>query len=564
MLDQQEINKRNDNKKSLKIAKSCNDLMHKDFDYPFLNRKDLMSLSTINNNDFPIRKFKQMSTNRDWSLNLYNLDIEGSSPRKFGIFSNKLDFTNKNNDIDKSFPYIPKQLNKPNYNLSNEDIEGSKPNCSKCNQLTRHTNPLQPQYNLQKGEEIQIEDNTKFIRDTLYIGDIYGSKIKKHNTFLRDSLNKDDLKYSFPKKPYFIRKDKYNNMEYSDISKIKEKSQRTINPLNPIYNWKYPINNMRYNVGPIEGNSSNVFNKYKYKNPFNLRNDDIEGTNPGSKNKYKKFKSANSCLNIRDISGAIHGSLKKGISTKRMVNPVSPKYQFLGEKESKIESNLKNNNNNQNNSVNKSENIKINKIIISNNDSIELNKQNKKLEISNQNNFIINENKDIIKDDTKNNNLSDKNKNINENKLINQNDDEKIIYNMLSDLNENSSLDKGPNFDKNLYKKPEVYYPLKHEQYIIPHIKDYSRGAEKYIPKVKSFQQVINEKIRFTNQIKQPKINIISKNPKKSYENKMDDFFVKSTLNNFRLQQRLKSNINAYYDIGFPEELKTADLDPKF
>ena len=46
-----------------------------------------------------------------------------------------------------------------------------------------------------------------------------------------------------------------------------------------------------------------------------------------------------------------------------MVNPVSPKYQYLGEKESKIETNLKDNNN----SVNKSENIKINKILISNN-----------------------------------------------------------------------------------------------------------------------------------------------------------------------------------------------------
>ena len=561
MLEQQEVNQRNDNKKHLKIAKSCSDLMHNDFDYPFLNRKDLMSLSTINNNDFPIRKFKQMSTNRDWSLNLYNLDIEGSSPRKFGLFSNKLDYTNKNNDIDKSFPYIPKQLKKPNYNLSNEDIEGSKPNCSKCNQLTRHTNPLQPTYNLQKGEEVQIEDNTKFIRDNLYIGDIQGSKVKKHNIFLRDSLNKDDLKHSFPKKPYFIRKDKYNNMEYSDISKIKEKSQRNINPLNPIYNWKYSINNMRYNVGPIDGNSSNAFSKYKYKNPFNLRNDDIEGTNPGSKNRYKKFKGANSCLNIRDINGAIHGSLKKGISTKRMVNPVFPKYQYLGEKESKMETNL----NNNNNSVNKSENIKNNKIIISNNDSIELNKQNKKLEISNQNSININENKDIIKDDNnKKNNIDDKNKNMNENKNINQNDDEAKIYNMLSDLNENSSIDNGPKFDKNLYKKPELYYPLKHEQYIIPHIKDYSRGVGKYIPKVRSFQQVINEKIRFTNQIKNPKINIISKNPIKSYENKMDDFFVQSTLNNFRLQQRLKSNINAYYDIGFPEELKAADLDPKF
>ena len=48
-----------------------------DFNYRSLNRKDLMFLSTINNNDHPLRKFKQLHTNRNWSLNLYNLDIEG-------------------------------------------------------------------------------------------------------------------------------------------------------------------------------------------------------------------------------------------------------------------------------------------------------------------------------------------------------------------------------------------------------------------------------------------------------------------------------------------------------
>ena len=351
MLEKEKINENIDNKKNLKINKSCSDLFHKDFEYPSLNRKDLMSLSTINNNDFPIRKFKQMTTNRDWSLNLYNLDIEGSSPRKFGLFSNKFDFTNKNMDIEKSFPYIPKQLNKPNYNISNADIEGSKPSCSKCNQLTRHTNPLQPEYNLPKGEKILIEDKTKFIRDTLYIGDIK-TRTKKSDYFLRDSLNKDDLKYTFPKKLYLKRKDKYNNLDYSDISKKIEKVQRNINPLMPIYSWKYSINNMRYNVGPIDGNSSNPFSLYKYVNPFNLRNDDIEGASPGSKNIYKNFKGSNSCLNIGDIHGAIHGSLLKGLSTKRIVNPIAPQYKYPGEIELKNSVNSINNSNSLNNSDN--------------------------------------------------------------------------------------------------------------------------------------------------------------------------------------------------------------------
>ena len=40
-------------------------------------RKDLMSLSCINEKDSNIKKFKQINTKRNFSLNLYNLDIEG-------------------------------------------------------------------------------------------------------------------------------------------------------------------------------------------------------------------------------------------------------------------------------------------------------------------------------------------------------------------------------------------------------------------------------------------------------------------------------------------------------
>ena len=91
-----------------------------DYNYPSLNRKDTMYLSTMTHNDFPIRKFKQLQTKRNWSINLYNLDIEGSSHRKFGAFHQKIDFINKNDDIEKSFPKkLHIKLKKPEYNLSN-------------------------------------------------------------------------------------------------------------------------------------------------------------------------------------------------------------------------------------------------------------------------------------------------------------------------------------------------------------------------------------------------------------------------------------------------------------
>ena len=70
-----------------------------DFNYPSLNRKDLYDLSLINDKSRP---FKKLCTNRDWYLNLYNLDIGGSSPLKYNSnFTNKVDFINKNDDIEK-------------------------------------------------------------------------------------------------------------------------------------------------------------------------------------------------------------------------------------------------------------------------------------------------------------------------------------------------------------------------------------------------------------------------------------------------------------------------------
>jgi len=50
-----------------------------DYNWPSLNRKDLMSLSTINKTDAKFREFKKLDTNRDWSTNLCNFDIESKN-----------------------------------------------------------------------------------------------------------------------------------------------------------------------------------------------------------------------------------------------------------------------------------------------------------------------------------------------------------------------------------------------------------------------------------------------------------------------------------------------------
>jgi len=79
------------------------------YNYPSLNKKDLMYLSTIDQErDDQKTTTKKFITNRSISLNLYNLDIDGillptlgTQHRLFGSRTlNKPDFQNYNEDIE--------------------------------------------------------------------------------------------------------------------------------------------------------------------------------------------------------------------------------------------------------------------------------------------------------------------------------------------------------------------------------------------------------------------------------------------------------------------------------
>ena len=533
-------------KKNIKTIKSSNDIFQNQYQYNnchLLSRKDTMYLSSLNSNDFPIRKFRQMPSKREWSLNLYNLDIQGSSPRKFGLLTKKIDFTNNNKDIEKS---SPSQLFKkviPNYSLSCKDIQGATPHHLKSH-IVRCTNPLNPKYNLPKTETTKQEENIdnnkkpKFIKDNLKIDDIEGARPKKiGNFFLRNNMNKDDIKGSFPRQRY-VRKEFFNSIDYSDIQKIKHKRKKDLNPLNPVYNWNYSINNVNYNVGPIEKNQPKPFSDIKYKFPYNLSNEDIEGSKPGSKNKFRIFKGSNSCLNIGDINGAIHGSLLKGIKTKRNLNPLTPNYRYLGEEELKSQEKILFDNKNLNksnkviktSSFNLSNSINLPKITI--NEEAIKNKNNKNIFPINTTGITSNP------------------------KIQNQTDIGNKINQMLSDLNENPSSGNKPIFDKNLYKRPEIYYPLKHDKNIA-FINEGHKNNKNPNPNLRSFQRIIDTKIKlldFKNN------NLDFNNENKPFESKMDDFLVNLSIDLKNSQQRLLDNINAYYDIGFPDELKDKEL----
>ena len=531
--------------------------INRDFNYPSLNRKDLMYLSTVTNNDFPLRKFKQLHTNRNWSINLYNLDIEGSSPRKFGAFNQKIDYINKNDDIEKSSPKrLHIKLNKPEYNLSNSDIEFSQPHCVKC-KIKRHLNPLEPKYKLSKSPEYPPYE-PKFIRDNIDVKDIDGAKPRKimSQTVLRESLKNDDVKDSWPRKPY-VRKTKYEFMDYRDVTNTEFQTNRNTNSLNPFYTMNF-VDGTKVKFGPIEKNKPLVGSKYMYKEPFNLKLDDIEGTNIGSKNKYKKFTSNNSCYDISDIIGTQSGSLLKGISTKRMTNPLWPKYKYLGAEELKgYYNNNPYNNYNTITSFNRSKSM-------SNNMQKDIKKNNEENNLKNDNNNNITE---VINpaNDKKENIKTPLSNNDNENNDENNDENKKILDKKVK-ITKNNKVFIGPDgkpdfkslpyvedvvtFDKNKYKKPNPFYSIQHDKFLIPPIEEFKRNQIKVNPDLRSFKEVSQERLKF---LKKNKVSKLLSDPHKTYANKLDDFMT----SNFSKFNNMRSNktISSFIETGLPENI---------
>ena len=245
-----------------------------DYSIPSSTRKDTMSLDTINSNDAKIRPFKKLDTQRDWSANLYNLDIEASSPKRFGIFTNKVDFINKVDDIERTNPKILHYpLNKPEYNLTNKDIEKSSPNMGNLH-TNRCTNPLEPKYNLPKYEEYPPEI-PHFIRDQIDISDIQGAKPQKYFQWkTRETFPIDNhgIECSKPKKEY-IRKtvgnSKYHYLDYGDLTRDIFKTNRHIDPLDPVYDFRRK-DQEPYHYGFIDKSKPQTSYPYFYPDPFNL------------------------------------------------------------------------------------------------------------------------------------------------------------------------------------------------------------------------------------------------------------------------------------------------------
>lgn len=158
---------------------------NEDYNYPSLNRKDLMSLDTIKEKDFPRKKINRINSKRNWSQNLSNLDIDKSYPKRTDIFLNKIDFINKIDDIEKARPNKEKIINKSNYMLNVKNFEekyqkkGNNLNIKKYNSLENKL--LLPQIKLNYDNNNKSEIYNKLYNNRYY-NNRYNKEINKNNS----------------------------------------------------------------------------------------------------------------------------------------------------------------------------------------------------------------------------------------------------------------------------------------------------------------------------------------------------------------------------------------------
>lgn len=296
---------------------------------PYLG--DLMSLSTITPNDAP-PKNKNFKQRRMGSLQTE--DILGAQPLLKGYqYLNKPEYINQTQDIEKAYPkQLHQKLRKPDLSLEIADIEGTKPRHLEFT-TNRVTNPLNPVYKL-PSYETRAATPPRFIRDALVSDDIEGSKPRKVDKWqTRDHISIKDIDGARAKPPRQVIKPDF--MDTKDIIAKGFVSKRSTNPLEPEYLARNDQGNIEI-IGFIEGSKSKtIVNTSVPGHRRNLDCADVEGSKPSTvgqgqfPNKNRNYKKK--LVDASDIEGTAASSYKKGIKTKRVTNPLEPKYAWTTE-----------------------------------------------------------------------------------------------------------------------------------------------------------------------------------------------------------------------------------------
>ena len=234
-----------------------------DFNYPSLNRKDLMSLDTIKEKDFKKKGINRLISNRDWSMGLYNLDIDKSFPKRRDLYLNKIDFINKLDDIEKARPSKEKIYNKPNFSLNVRDIEKAYPKKDR-----RFISNNRYNNNVNK---INLNLNNKIYESNSY------EEVNKNeiNDNTNSNINNSEIHYSrniFNNNNEFIKKYynryKVNNNKRNNLSSISSISQNIIKPLDTLHmlqsqkNYKDTIHDVFNNYPKFINDNENKDNYF--------------------------------------------------------------------------------------------------------------------------------------------------------------------------------------------------------------------------------------------------------------------------------------------------------------
>jgi hypothetical protein len=126
---------------------------------------------------------------------------------------------------------------------------------------------------------------------------------------------------------------------YRDVTHADFKTKRSTNPLEPTYVVRNDDGTLM-TIGKIE-NSNTLHHPERKRGPVSssLATNDIEGAQTGTKGlgvfAHHKRSEVKQINKIDDIAGSTVGSLRKGVATNRISNPLSPEYTMPGATEYK-------------------------------------------------------------------------------------------------------------------------------------------------------------------------------------------------------------------------------------
>jgi len=338
---------------------------------PFPHRRDLMSLDTIHPKDVPRGKVYQP---KDEDLSLKTQDIEKAQPfYHYKRYLEKPTFTVGITDSGhvggRARTYYPEMDRRPrDLSLTTADIEYAQPKSVKA-KGNRHTDPLQPQYELPSCNVRPATPPRWNGRHTNDLSDIELSHPKKlipDRNYVRDPNDASDIEYACPNYKRRVHgplhPESYStSLDVRDISESKRIKPRGTNPLEPVYQvptstvtslpHRWTEEHGTYNVhegqveahtvGPVAGSKPRKLQWDNGEPLFSLLREDIAGAAPqrwvGAVpfNIYDppQVKPAISFHDPHDIPGAQVGTLKKGIEgsirTLNPLDPLQPDYQML-------------------------------------------------------------------------------------------------------------------------------------------------------------------------------------------------------------------------------------------